>query len=441
SATVNVLPVSPVLCTAQSESHDTIVATGLPETHTSPLYYVTEETTRDRAGLLVDMNLQLRKAESKLDRIRHRFHQLIRALIVTPMKGGTEEPRAQIFTECAFRLRSTLSGIKGLLRGLNNLIHTMSAENSFEHTNQTQPCLSDHAVSSREHDGSQPLAYNCYRRDIIISDASLLAEELREIESLVLSAYELSERMAARILRLEPWIAAHLDKLEQLGNNDRSTVEALSAALVTMSAIKIELRSKLDTVNSVAFESTLLESMLHDLRKTTELDDAMQSSKPTECAYTVPFCESQTSPSNRAGLLSRIAVHSTRLKEMYSHLLEKSVKLTEEICFALIKHGQVSGVLEACQSTLTECDADLSVVHHVNEHQICENMAIDEGQLASFSTLDGVMRLELNQMELDMLNVLFERIEETFLSMSETAEPGPVQQKSPLDVGALKNLH
>ncbi|KAF8561062.1 hypothetical protein P879_11965, partial [Paragonimus westermani] len=113
----------------------------------------------------------------------------------------------------------------------------------------------------------------------------------------------------------------------------------------------------------------------------------------------------------------------------------------EEICFALIKHGQVSGVLEACQSTLTECDADLSVVHHVNEHQICENMAIDEGQLASFSTLDGVMRLELNQMELDMLNVLFERIEETFLSMSETAEPGPVQQKSPLDVGALKNLH
>ncbi|KAF5403622.1 hypothetical protein PHET_02691, partial [Paragonimus heterotremus] len=113
----------------------------------------------------------------------------------------------------------------------------------------------------------------------------------------------------------------------------------------------------------------------------------------------------------------------------------------EEICVTSIKHGQVGGVLEACQSTLTECNADLSVVHHVNEDQICENISIDEGQLASFSKLDGIMRLELNQMELNMLNVLFEKIAEMFQSVSETAEPNPVQQKYLRDVDALKNLH
>ncbi|KAF7232963.1 hypothetical protein EG68_07677 [Paragonimus skrjabini miyazakii] len=433
--------VSASVSVAQSESQDTIVVTGLPETHSLPLYYMTEETTRDRAGHLVDMNLQLRKAESKLNRIRHRFQQLTRVLIVTPVKERAEESCAQIFTECAFRLRSTLSGIKGLLRGLNNLMHTIQVEDSFERTNQMQSYLSDHTASSREHEGCQPLAYNCYRRDTIISDASLLVEELRESESLVLSAYELSERTAARILRLEPWITAHLDKLEQLEHNDGSTVEALSAALVTISAIKIELRSKLDTVKSVALESALLNNTLHDLRKISKLDDVMQSSQSTDFAHIVPFCESQASLSNRAGLPSRIAVHSTTVKEMYSHLLEQNMKVTEEICVALIKHGQVSGVLEVCQSALTECDADLSVVHHVNEDQICENMAIDEGQLASFSPLDGIMRLELNQMELNMLNVLFERIGEMFLSVSETSEPNPVQQKDLRDVDVLKNLH
>ncbi|KAF6778785.1 hypothetical protein AHF37_02054 [Paragonimus kellicotti] len=327
---------------------------------------------------------------------------------------------------------------QGLLRGVNNVIHTMQVDDSSEHTNQMQSYLSDHTASSREHEGSQSLAYNCYRRDTIISDASLLVEALRESESLVLSAYELSERTAARILRLEPWIVAHLDKLEQLENDDRSTVEILSAALVTISAIKIELRSKLDTVKTVALESALLNNTLHDLGKITKVDDAMQ---PNDFEHNVPFCESQASLGNRAGLPYRIDVHSTRLKEMYSHLLEQNRKLTEEICVALIKHGQVSGVLEACQSTLTECDADLSVVPHVDDDQIYENMAIDESQFAGLIPLDGVMRLELNRMELDMLNVLFERIGEIFLSVSETAMPNSVQQIDLRDVDALKNLH
>ncbi|KAF5399502.1 hypothetical protein PHET_07560, partial [Paragonimus heterotremus] len=318
---------------AQSESQDTIVVRGLPETHTLPPFYVTEETTRDRAGRLVDMNLLLRKAESKLNRIKHRFQQLTRALIVTPVKERAEEPCAQVFTECASRLRPTLSGIKGLLRGLNNLIHTIQIEDTFEHTNQMQSYLSDHTASSREHEESRPLAYNCYRRDTIISDASLLVEELRESESLVLSAYELSERTAARILRLEPWVAAHLDKLEQLERNDGSTVEALSTALVTISAIKIELRSRLDTVKSVALESALLNSTLQDLRKIAKLDDAMQSSRSTDFAHIVPFCESQASLSNRAELQSGITVNSTTLKEMYSHLLEQSMKITVSLSF------------------------------------------------------------------------------------------------------------
>ncbi|KAG5454166.1 hypothetical protein CSKR_112201, partial [Clonorchis sinensis] len=310
--------------------------------------------------------VQLRQSEAKLNELKLRYHQVVHSTL-TSLKESDYSSIARL----SEYFRTTLTLIKEISTELSLLMRIEGSNYPM-----TSPLVGDDETVNENiiqltlKSNAIPLWYRIEGLEI---HTKYFVDAVSECENLILTAYELSERVSSMTTRLGPWLENQSRILGEVNQVDpcSSTTDELLSLLNTLSTTKLMIRSKAGAIGQVIHDVNNLRQTLAQFNAKINFERHLISwDAHRQDHWTPPTIEA-----NSDALNLPLYTHLDRLDAVYTNLVKMCADSTRTVCTRLFEIGRADLVLREIEQTVNDCGVS-ALESHPNDEKESSNAAV-----------------------------------------------------------------
>ncbi|KER23510.1 hypothetical protein T265_08631 [Opisthorchis viverrini] len=288
--------------------------------------------------------VQLSQSEAKLNDLKLRYHQVVHSML-----AALKESDYPSISRLSEYFRTTLTLMKEISTELSLLTRIEGSNYPM-----TTPLIGD---DERDKENIITLKPNAiplwYRTEGLEIHTKYFMDAVSECEHLILTAYELSERVSSMTARLEPWLEDQSRILGEVNQVDQSssTPDELLSLLNTLSTTKLMIRSKAGAIGQVIHD-------VNNLRQTLGQFSAKVNFERHLISWDAHHQNQSTSPTTEVYsdvLNLPLYTHLDRLDVAYTNLIKMCADSTRTIYTRLFEIGRADLVLRDIGQTVNDC--------------------------------------------------------------------------------------